>query len=233
MMTSVHGFFNMLTETDMERYRAETFLTKEPETIAWINDMKPGEVLYDVGANVGVYTLYAASRGVKVVAIEPVLENYVRLVRNIEANGFDKIVLPLYAAAGACPWDDIFEMTTVSIDDNQAGASGAQAESKHGKIIRDIPVVPLGRIGHMCSLWPDHIKIDVDGRERHVLQGANIDDPKSYLIEINPPWSKGGAQRMLGRTFTTDNKYNTMTPHSRERRQRGGIAAENVIFTRR
>lgn len=229
MMTSVHGYFNMLTETDMERYRAETFLTKEPETIVWINDMKPGEVLYDVGANVGIYTLYAASRGVKVVAIEPMLENYVRLVRNIEANGFDKLALPLYGAAGARPW----EMTTLSIDDNQAGASGAQAESRHGKIMRVVPVISLSRIGYMCKLWPDHIKIDVDGRERHVLQGANINDPQSYLIEINPSWSKSGAQRMLGGIFTTDNKYNTMTPHSRERRQREGIAAENVIFTRR
>ncbi len=34
--------------------RARTVLTKEPGTIAWIDGFAPGEVFWDVGANVGV-----------------------------------------------------------------------------------------------------------------------------------------------------------------------------------
>ena len=86
--------FKMIVETEIEKWRHDTFWEKEPETIAWIDDMEPGEVLYDVGANVGVYALYAASRGIKVVAIEPVFENFSRLMQNIELNGFNN-VLPL------------------------------------------------------------------------------------------------------------------------------------------
>ena len=72
--------FKMIVETEIEKWRRDTFWEKEPETIAWIDDMEPGEILFDVGANIGIYTLYAASRGVRVIAIEPVFENYSRLV---------------------------------------------------------------------------------------------------------------------------------------------------------
>jgi FkbM family methyltransferase len=223
----------------MERYRAETFLTKEPETIAWINDMQPGEVLYDVGANVGVYTLYAASRGIRVVAIEPVLENYVRLVRNIEMNGF-KNVVPLYGAAG--PYSQVSrELYVRSMD---AGASGGQIIAPIGQdgdeftpqCERMIPIYSLDD-NHLPLWMPQHIKIDVDGKEEYVLMGTIKILPakalKSMLIEINPNQFSGMKVYFEIMGYTTDNKYNTMTPHSRERRQREGIAAENVIFTRR
>lgn len=231
MMTSVHGYFNMITDTDMERYRAETFLTKEPETIAWIDDMKPGEVLYDVGANVGVYTLYAASRGIQVVAIEPVLENYVRLVQNIETNRFNTTVIPIYGAAGGFPSDEI-SLSNIGINNNTIGASGAQV-GMYGSISRRIFMMPLEKIARECGNIIDHVKIDVDGQEESVISSVYYRPIKSFLIEINPPWTAKCARIALWDQYTTDNKYNTMTPHSRERRQREGIAAENVIFTRR
>ena len=43
--------------------RATTLLTVEPETILWLDTYyRPGETVYDIGANVGIYTLYAAVR---------------------------------------------------------------------------------------------------------------------------------------------------------------------------
>ena len=48
------------------QWRAETFFTKEPETIEWINTFKSDETLFDVGANIGLYSIYAAQRGIKV-----------------------------------------------------------------------------------------------------------------------------------------------------------------------
>ena len=51
--------------------RAATMLTKQPATIEWIDRFQPGSVFWDIGANVGVYTLYAALRGdTRVVAFE-------------------------------------------------------------------------------------------------------------------------------------------------------------------
>src|SRR5690348_10867014 len=42
------------------KYRADTFSSKEPETLAWIDSLPTGSTLWDVGANVGLYSCYAA-----------------------------------------------------------------------------------------------------------------------------------------------------------------------------
>ncbi len=70
-------------------WRARTLLTKEPETIEWINTFDKEDVLWDIGANVGIYSLYAALRGIHVCAFEPAPGNYYVLSRNIELNSFD------------------------------------------------------------------------------------------------------------------------------------------------
>ena len=64
----------------------------ERETLRWINDMKPGSTLVDVGANVGMYSIFAATRGVEVIAIEPEATNYSTLVTNIRANRLEDMV---------------------------------------------------------------------------------------------------------------------------------------------
>jgi FkbM family methyltransferase len=227
--------FKMIVETEMERYRADTLYTKEPETIAWINDMQPGEVLYDVGANIGIYTLYAASRGIQVVAIEPVLENFHRLVQNVELNGFDKVV-PLYGAVAAYQQNTI----PLAVKSRREGDSGSQiisASDYKPECVRHIPCYSLDD-RFMPNFPPQFIKIDVDGMEIPIFSGMFKlfiwgNSLRSYLIELNTKENVESIKVMntlVG--FTHDNKYNTMTPHSRERRQREGITAENVVFTR-
>jgi FkbM family methyltransferase len=73
--------------------RARTILTKEPDSLKWIDSMRPGSVFWDIGANVGVLTLYAAARGdLDVWAFEPAAVNYYNLVANCELNHFEKRV---------------------------------------------------------------------------------------------------------------------------------------------
>ena len=84
---------------EIVRVRAQTLLTKEPDTIEWINGFQEGDVLLDIGANIGVYTLCAAvTRRVTVVAIEPSPHNYSVLCRNIFENGVDERCVPLCMA---------------------------------------------------------------------------------------------------------------------------------------
>ena len=53
-------------------WRAQTFSSKEPETLDWIDSMQDGGILWDVGANIGVYSLYAGkSKNAKVFSFEP------------------------------------------------------------------------------------------------------------------------------------------------------------------
>ena len=44
------------------KWRYETFSSKEPETLEWINAMPSESVLWDIGANVGLYSVYAAKK---------------------------------------------------------------------------------------------------------------------------------------------------------------------------
>ena len=115
------GLFRIEVGNSLERHRAETLLTKEPETIAWIDRFDAGDVFYDIGANVGIYSLYAAAtKSVEVVSIEPYYKNFYRLVGNIVENQFESIV-PLAVGLGPTTGVQVLE-----VPDTRFGSSGSQ-----------------------------------------------------------------------------------------------------------
>ena len=67
--------------------RANTFSSKEPETLEWIDSMQKKSILWDVGANVGTYSCYAAKKmELQVFAFEPSVFNLSLLAQNIYMN---------------------------------------------------------------------------------------------------------------------------------------------------
>ncbi len=71
--------------------RAEDLLAKEPDMIRWLNTISRAAILWDVGANVGVFSLYAARmRRASVMAFEPLAANFHVLSRNIQINGLER-----------------------------------------------------------------------------------------------------------------------------------------------
>ena len=54
--------FKFATPNALSKWRYETFSSKEPETLEWINAMPSESVLWDIGANVGLYSVYAAKK---------------------------------------------------------------------------------------------------------------------------------------------------------------------------
>jgi Met-10+ like-protein len=77
---------------------------KEPWTVAWLDrSVRAGDVLWDVGANIGAYSLIAASLGreaAAIVAVEPAFANYAALCENVVLNGCQDAVLPLPVLLG-------------------------------------------------------------------------------------------------------------------------------------
>jgi FkbM family methyltransferase len=55
----------------------------------WKRHLVPGDLFLDIGANIGIYTIYAADIGASVIACEPDPRNYARLVENVEFNGYE------------------------------------------------------------------------------------------------------------------------------------------------
>ena len=170
--------------------RAQTLFTKEPVTIKWLDSMRAGEVLYDVGANVGMYTIWAAIRGVKVYAFEPEAENHALLSKNIALNNLDAVAYCLAISDG-------LKVDKLHLSTREVGRSchsfgeavGPKLTPREGPIQGSFGIA----IDHLVKLGlppPNHIKVDVDGFEQKVIDGAKrtLQSPemKSVLIELNP-----------------------------------------------
>ena len=220
-----HPPFKMKTETTMEKYRQDTFYDKEPETIAWIDSFDPGAVFYDVGANVGVYSLYLASQDptAKIYAFEPSSANWKAMEQNIIMNGFENIRTVLMAVGRS---DKTVRFLETS---KESGATGGQISDRG----ISIPCVTLDKFAKLAPA-PDYIKIDIDGQELDVVCGMVriMMSAKSVLVECSPQSRAYVIRMMKMADLTMGNRFNTMVPHSRERRKREGIPEENIIFTR-
>ena len=191
---SRNGFtYSFLCPNRLGSWRASTFLTKEPEPIEWIDGVTPGDVMFDIGANIGLYSIYAASRSVQVVAFEPESQNYALVQQNIFLNGMaDRIVCLAVALSDRQGVDRIY------VSRFRAGESmhnfGAALDWQQRPFT---PSFEQGSITFSLDAFlefqptpfPTHIKIDVDGIEARVIRGAarTLRDErlKSLLIELD------------------------------------------------
>jgi FkbM family methyltransferase len=182
------------TPSTATKWRVDTLFEKEPITIQWIAGFAANEVLVDIGANVGMYTIWAAkTRGVRVFAFEPEAQNYALLNRNIVLNGLGEQV-----KAYCLGLSDQAGYSELHLSDLSVGGSchslGERVDFKHE------PMQPLfsqgcisARLDDLVTAGvvpvPDHIKIDVDGIEHKIIAGARgvLADRKvrSLLIETN------------------------------------------------
>jgi FkbM family methyltransferase len=179
-----------LTPNEVTLGRAQTLFTKEPITVQWIDSMHPGDILYDVGANVGMYTIWAGKRGVKVYAFEPEAENHALLSKNIAINKLDSIA---YCMAIS----DKFQVNELHLSREEVGRSCHSFGEAVGPTLQPREGPKQGCVGMSLDNLvksgmpvPNHIKIDVDGFEHKVIEGAKktLAKPgvKSVLIELNP-----------------------------------------------
>lgn len=172
--------------------RARTIFTKEPITIKWIKEVKEGEIVLDVGANVGTYTMLLGSLGAKVYAFEPEALNYACLYNNIRLNKMDDTVLGY--CVGVLDYDG-FSTVNNTGDEFVTGAAcysveeevdfnlnPAQIMSKQG-----VPVITLDTFCSSLDIIPDHIKIDVDGLEHRIIAGNcnTLSKAKTVIVELN------------------------------------------------
>lgn len=181
--------------------RLRTLFSKEPITLAWIHTFADGESLYDIGANIGMYTIYAAIvRNAQVYAFEPEALNYAELNKNIFLNELNQRVLGYCIALS-----DVDKLDRLLLSDFGVGISYHDFEENSWttdkEFAPDWKVSKDNRRQQGCvgrrvdSLvaeglpLPDHIKIDVDGLEHRVVGGmiqtASRSELKTILVEVN------------------------------------------------
>lgn len=181
--------------------RVETFSTKEPETLEWIESIPQGSVLWDVGANVGLYSCFAAkARHCRVIAFEPSVFNLELLARNIFLNRLtDEIVivsLPLF--------EHLLESTLRLTTTSWGGALSAFGVT-HGfdgcEIDKVFEFRTLGMpmddaVSRLGLPPPDYVKLDVDGIEHMILRGGRevLAGVRGVSVEINDGFEMQAAE---------------------------------------
>jgi len=180
----------------LNQYRIDTFATKEPDTLEWLESIPEGSILWDVGANIGLYAIYAAkARNCRVFAFEPSVFNLELLARNIFFNDLQTRIAIIPVAISDELGLHPFKMTTTA----WGGALSAFGQSfdQNGAPLEDIfeyrtlGVSMIDAVRLIGIPQPQFIKIDVDGIEHLILRGGSdvLSKVDGVLIEINDGFS--------------------------------------------
>jgi FkbM family methyltransferase len=172
--------FLMSLNSSHDEMRYRTFFSKEPEMLDWLNSLEQNFlsktfVFYDIGANVGIYSLYLAAinNTCSIYSFEPESSNYFTLNTNIHANSFYNIKPILIALSSESRFSDLH----VSILESGAGAAAVDDDYKHtnNKSIHKQSIYKTSLndlVNDPYFKFPNFIKIDVDGHEADIISGA-------------------------------------------------------------
>ena len=202
------------------RWRATTVSSKEPETIDWINKFEIGSVFWDIGANIGIFSIYASkSRNSEVYAFEPSVFNLEFLARNIEMNSLSSLVCVVPLAVGEKTQKGILHMSST-----EWGGAMSTFDKKYGfdgKSLNQVfeyttlSVTLDDAVSKIGLKMPTYIKIDVDGIEHLILSGGKLvlKQVRGVLIELPGVWKEQtemAAKYLLeaGLTLTSNSNYN-------------------------
>ncbi|GAA1029410.1 hypothetical protein GCM10009557_17780 [Virgisporangium ochraceum] len=213
---------------------------KEPETVEWIHaNVVPGTAFFDVGANVGAYSLVAAAAAkgeCTVFAFEPSFATFAALSENIALNGRGDVITPLHVALG--------RETAIRDFRYSSMVPGAAPHNLQGSTPGYTDAWPLTRtslqtisyrldelVTRFGLPYPEVLKIDVDGGEISVLSGAEgcLADRRlrTVLVEVNEELYPDGELHALLGTFGF-----TETDRHRERRADVPDHQYNSVFFR-
>lgn len=160
----------------------EPYITK-----ALQEEIKPGDVILDIGANIGYYALLEArlvgEKG-KVYAIEPVPNNMELLRRNIKLNDYSNIETFQLAIGSENKVDSIY------ISRKCNWSSMLKSKRNDSDIIKKIPVQVITLDNFLeDKLSPDLIRMDVEGYETEIIKGMkellSSGKPLKLLIEVH------------------------------------------------
>lgn len=223
-----------LANSSYSEYRSRTSLSKEPDTIKWIESFSHDDVLYDVGANIGIYTIIAAkSKNVKVYSFEPSFHNLVHLTENVRLNGVTDNVCIV-----PCP---LFQKSTVdkfTLSETIAGSAIANfatgTDQVGAKISNELSYTTLGfSLDDLTQLGglslPTKMKLDVDGIEHLILSGAR-DLLKSktlngVLVEVSDDFEE---QKSTINAIMLDSGFRLRDTASRQRKS----SSKNQIWVK-
>jgi FkbM family methyltransferase len=148
--------------------RVEKFWDDEPELLEWINQFREGETFWDIGSNIGIYSLFAGTNPkITVYSFEPSAFNFGLLVEHIRINNMGDRIKPFCMA-----FSSTANITSLLMKDTHTGhgrnllMNSKSSFDYNPAFAQSTPVFSIDNFIDVFGLLaPDHIKIDVDGAE--------------------------------------------------------------------
>lgn len=197
--------------------RVKRIFSKEPGTINWIDSLEPGaDILWDVGANLGLYSSLAASRGVETVAFEPSIFNLEVLALNLQKNGLEDsvCVVPIAVGGKASIYVHSSPMEGTELHGHSYPHLAALSSQNSYQGLFTLPalMLPLDLSATLFGLpMPTHMKFDIDGGEFEALSGARrvLLGLRSLLLETSAEDESrvGSLLGEFGFSRVNDSKY--------------------------
>ena len=194
--------------------------------------LRSEDLFIDVGANVGSYTILACSAvGAKGYAFEPIPSTYRRLVENMRLNHLDEKVKCINEGVGAQQGSISF--TTASDTTNHALASGEQCNNIVNVEVTSLDIALSGES-------PNLAKIDVEGYETPVLEGAQEtlknQTLHSVIMELNGSGNRYGFDELRILELMFDHGFRTYSYNPLERSlinlEGKNLSSGNTLFIR-
>ena len=181
----------------LTRYRSKSFSIKEPDTLTWLEGIPENAILWDVGANIGLYSVYAAKRNkARVFAFEPSVFNLELLARNIFINDLQECVTIVPIALSDTLGSSLFKMSSTAWG-GALSSFGEEFDQHGGKLNSIFEYRTMGMtmdeaVRLINIPVPRFIKIDVDGIEHFILRGGfeTLKGVESVMIEIDDSFSE-------------------------------------------
>ncbi len=170
----MHGGYSIKIAPRADQYQRHMYDvgTYEPATLALFDAiLRPGDIVVDVGANLGLMTIHAATRvgsSGRVIAVEAHPGYFERLTDNIARNRLNNVRAVNNAAGSREEHRSIFDVPSVNIGRSSLVDPGTQGQlggTTHVRRLDDI-LADQGVTG--ARLW----KMDVEGFEAEVINGA-------------------------------------------------------------
>lgn len=229
----------IVVSNEIEHFRAMSYSSKEPETLNWLDsELKDGDVFFDIGANIGIYSLYAAAtkKNCTTYAFEPEAQNFSHLCVNIHQNSF-KNIIPCSIALSSQEQFNYFYVSDMKVG-SAFHSLTTPTTLRHDKtqeaLRQGALTTSVDRLAFQYGLKPPNlIKIDVDGIEADILKGAartlESGTVRSILIEINGDPKHGEAFEIFD--FLQKRNFKLHTQGVCQKTNTGVLSA-NYIFKR-
>lgn len=141
--------------------------------------IREGMYVLDIGAQLGSFSIFAASKGAFVRAYEPDPDNYATLQENINLNDFSRSI----PAFNEAVWSSNTEITLFDSCSDNLGAHSAIFARDPEKSVK-VPAVTLEQaFGEWDEI--DFLKMDCEGSEFEIMKSDAMRDVKQFSMEVH------------------------------------------------